>query len=314
MENIIENGFYFDILINESLFNIDLEKCINTNKNKYLLSMVNDFEDGKWRDSKFDSYIWDNIAQTALSEKERNCLVKKHYSELVEAAKNLRLTDSENDENSKGSELAEIILYGIMKDYYNALPVVPKIFYKQNSQDYAKGADSVHIVIEDNDFSLWFGEAKFYNSIETARLSVIIESIRNSLKSDKIKKENSIIRNISDIDNLNIEQAVKEAIKEALKNTESIDFLKPRIHVPIFILHECKETNKSCEFSTDYKLRIINIHKERAIAFFKKQAEKLSTEIFKYDEIKFHLILFPVPEKKPIVERFIQKASFFKNT
>ena len=183
----LQNGFTFDILINESLFNINPEKNINSNKNKHLLSMVNDFEDGKWRDLKFDSYVWDNIAQTALSEKERKCLVNNSFSELVESAKNLRLTDSDNDENSKGSELAEIILYGIMKDYYKALPVVPKIFYKQNSQDFAKGADSVHIVIEDNDFSLWFGEAKFYNSIENTRLSKIIESIGNSLKSDKKK-------------------------------------------------------------------------------------------------------------------------------
>jgi len=306
MENIIENEFKFDILLNESLFNI--------NPNKHILSIVNDFEDGKWRDSKFDSYIWDNIAQTALSEKERKCLVRDSYSELVASAKNLRLTDSENDEKSKGSELAEIILYGIMKDYYNALPVVPKIFYKQNTQDYAKGADSVHIVIEDNDFSLWFGEAKFYDSIENARLSSIIESIRNSLKSDKIKKENSIIRNVNDIDNLNIKPNIKDAIKESLKNTESIDFLKPKIHIPIFILHECEKTKKCTEFSTDYKTEIINFHKERAITFFKKQADKLSTEIFKYEEIKFHLILFPVPEKKPIVERFLQKTIFFKNT
>ncbi|MCL1927954.1 MAG: DUF1837 domain-containing protein [Treponema sp.] len=306
MENIIENGFYFDILINESLSNID--------SNNHLLSMINDFEDGKWRDSKFDSYIWDNIAQTALSEKERSCLVKKHYSELVASAKNLRLTDSANDENSKGSELAEIILYGIMKDYYKALPVVPKIFYKQNSQDYAKGADSVHIVIEDDDFSLWFGEAKFYNNIENARLFKIIESIGNSLKSDKIKKENSIIRNVSDIDNLNIEPDIKEAIKESLKNTESIDFLKPKIHIPIFILHECEKTRKCSELSTDYKTEIINFHKERAIVFFNKQAEKLSTKIFKYDKIKFHLILFPVPEKKPIVDRFLKTVSSFRST
>src|SRR5215470_11869916 len=115
------HGFAFDVLINESLFNIVSEISINPNENEHLLSMVNDFEDGKWRDLKFDSYIWDNIAQTALSENERKCLVNKDYSGLVASAKNLRLTDSENDETGKGSELAEIILYGIMKDYYKAL-------------------------------------------------------------------------------------------------------------------------------------------------------------------------------------------------
>ncbi|CAH8239063.1 hypothetical protein VAEKB19_520003 [Vibrio aestuarianus] len=88
---------------------------------------------------------------------------------------------------SKGSELAEILLYGIMKHHYGALPVVPKIFYKQNAQDNAKGADSVHLVIKDNDFTVWFGEAKFYNKIEDARLASIVSSVANSLDTKKLK-------------------------------------------------------------------------------------------------------------------------------
>ena len=81
-----------------------------------------------------------------------------------------------------------------MKHHYNAIPVVPKIFYKQNVQDNAKGADSVHIVVDDkDDFTIWFGEAKFYNSIEDARLYEIISSVEASLNTDKLKKENSII-------------------------------------------------------------------------------------------------------------------------
>ena len=52
-----------------------------------------------------------------------------------------------------------------MKHHYGALSAVPKIFYKQNVQDNAKGADSVHIVLNNNDFSIWFGEAKFYPNL-----------------------------------------------------------------------------------------------------------------------------------------------------
>jgi hypothetical protein len=68
------------------------------------------------------------------------------------------------------------------------------------------GADSVHIVLGPNvDFSLWFGEATFYNSIEDARLLDIIETINNSLATDKLKKENSIITSISDLGYINHE-------------------------------------------------------------------------------------------------------------
>ena len=40
------------------------------------------------------------------------------YGRLIEAAKHLRLVDKE--QNGKGSEIAEIILYGIMKNHYKA--------------------------------------------------------------------------------------------------------------------------------------------------------------------------------------------------
>ena len=116
-----------------------------------------------------------------------------------------------------------------MKHHYKALPIVPKIFYKQNKKDEAKGSDSVHIVIESpNSFSLWFGESKFYNSIENARLDTIVESVKDSLSLDKIKKENSIITNLSDINDFDeINDSLRESIKKSLSQEVSIDKIKP---------------------------------------------------------------------------------------
>lgn len=298
----------FEILVDDSLSNL----CVNGNlehaDNKSLLSMVNGFEDGEWRYSRFQNFIWDNIAETSLSFKERECLV--NHSLLTASAKNLRLTDKEKD-ISKGSELAEIALYGVMKHHFNALPVVPKIFYKQNPQDNAKGADSVHVVVEGNDFSLWFGEAKFYNSIEDARLSSIITSVDNSLKTDKLKKENSIITNVNDFDCMIDDVELKNRIKSALDNKTSIDELKPRIHVPIFILHECEITQSQAVLNDEYKSCIADYHIERASKFFEKQIKSLK-KVFMYAEIKFHIILFPVPDKDLIVNKFVKNVEYYK--
>ena len=68
-----------------------------------------------------------------------------------------------------------------MKNHYKALSAIPKIFYKQNDNDNAKGSDSVHIVIDPNGgFQLWLGEAKFYNSLEDARLHEPINSVEQT--------------------------------------------------------------------------------------------------------------------------------------
>lgn len=303
----------FEILINNSFADICTDKDCTPIENKSIVSMINNFEDTEWRYNHFQNFIWDNIAETSLSNKERESLVNNHHSLLTSAAKNLRLSDKSGD-ISKGSEIAEIVLYAIMKHHFKALPVVPKIFYKQNAQDNAKGADSVHIIIEkDNDFSIWFGEAKFYSSIEDARLPEIITSVENSLSTDKLKKENSIVTNVSDIDSLIADDTLRNAIKASLSPRESIDIIKPKLHIPILLLHECEITQKQTSVSDSYKDELINYHKNRAESFFSKQIKKIGSIPY-YSEIKFHLVLFPIPLKKIIVDRFVSIADFYKNS
>lgn len=302
----------FEVIIDSTLLDLGIADDIDPALNKWLLSVINDFEDGHWRQQKFDSFVWDNIAQTALSQKEREALQGQPQSLLVAAAKNLRLTDAEKD-IGKGSELAEIVLYGIMRHKYNALPVVPKIFYKQNVQDNTKGADSVHIVIGRNgDFSLWFGEAKFYTSIEDARLDKIVDSVQKSLDTEKLKKENAIITNVADLDKLEIDPDMRLKIKAALKNNNSIDLIKKLINIPILLLHECSLTAGASERTEEYVTAVREYHKKRATAYFHKQVIALRS-IFKYAEVRFHLILFPVPKKQPIIDRFVESAAFYRS-
>tara|TARA_B110000196_G_scaffold305865_1_gene303903 strand:- start:2281 stop:3207 length:927 start_codon:yes stop_codon:yes gene_type:complete len=300
----------FEILIDDRFLDVNKDDSLEPIENKTLLSLLNDYQEGKWRHSKFHNFIWDNIAETSLSYDEREKLVDKSRTKLIESAKSLRITDSEKD-IGRGSELAEIVLYGIMKSHYGALPVVPKIFYKQNSQDNAKGADSVHIVVNDNDFTIWFGEAKFFNDISNSRLGNIVKSVGNSLETNKLQRENSIICNVSDIDALILDDNLKEKIKKSLSHMESTDRLKPKLHIPILILHECDITAESKYFSDDYKSAMIKYHSDRATAYYKKHIEKLS-DIHLYELITFHLIMIPVPNKESIVDRFVRDVKHYK--
>jgi len=306
-----EKDWEFRVLIDDTFLNLCSDE-VTPIENKNVLSISCDFEGGAWRYDKFQNFIWDNIAETSLSHRERESLAGNSHTLLVEAAKNLRFTDKELNQ---GSELAEIVLYGVMKRHYGALAVVPKIFYKQNSQDNAKGADSVHIVLEGaNDFSIWFGEAKFYNSIEDSRLLEIVKSVGNSLKTNKLKKENSIISNVTDIDNLVTDEALREKIKAALSSRNSIDALKPKINIPILLLHECQITAVSTELSAEYIEQLKAQHIDRATSYFKKQINVLAQSIHKYSEVTFHIILLPVPDKALVVDKFLGAIEHFKGT
>lgn len=294
----------FDVVVDDILQNLSTE-TIDPN-NKTLLSLVNDFESGNWRRQKFEHFIWNNIKDTALSKIEREALIGEEQTILTKSAKNLRLSEGDK----KGGEIGEILLYGIMKKYYSALPVVPKIFYKQNRNDYAKGADSIHITLNsDGNFSLWLGEAKFYNSIDDTRLNSIIESVHNMFIDDKLRKELNIVTSLKDLD-LFIENEVQLSdIKHKLSDGISLDEIKQHLHVPILILHECNITKANTENFEDYKRKIKEEHIQKAKTFMRKQDAKFS-DIYHYKEIKFHLILFPVPNKSILVERFYTKAIF----
>jgi hypothetical protein len=199
-----------------------------------------------------------------------------------------------------------------MKHHYGALPAVPKIFYKQNSQDNAKGADSVHLVLVGaNDFTIWIGEAKFFNSISNDRLGEIVKSVGNSLATDKLQRENAIITNVKDIDSLINSESLKAKIKQALSPKHSIDSIKPKLHIPILLLHECKLTEACTSLSAKYKRDVIQYHRDRATAYFKKHIKALE-DIHLYETITFHLILFPVPDKAPIVDKFIKDVEHYK--
>lgn len=281
-------------------------------KNDFLLSVINGFEDGKWRKSEFRKFIFDNIAQTGLSAEERDNLYSESpYTSLTESIKNLRLVDKDN---GKGSEIAEIVLYGIMRYHYHALPVVPKIFYKQNPNDNAKGADSVHIVLDDQgDFSLWLGEAKFYNDIADERLYDPIKSVFDTISTDRIKKENSIITNIRDLEYVIIDSNIRKKVQTILRRDTSIDEIRKRLHVPVLLLHECSKTNKATELTEAYLNDIKEYHLNRAQKYFESQNNKQKKEnIHGYEHIQFHLILFPVPQKKDIVNWFVERAKQIK--
>ena len=306
----------FEILIDDQLLNVlDPTTTLAPISNKSVMSIVNDYEDKCWRYKTFHRFIWNNIAQNALTKEERDSLMEDPSSVLERAASRLRIVQYDNgDYETTGGEIAEILLYGIMRHYYKALPVVPKIFYKQNKNDYAKGADSVHIVVEDNDnISLWLGEAKFYTKIENSNLDTIVASVHDTLLSDKLRKENSIITGLCEFDKYDeISDQVKCRIKTLLSEETSIDKIKPILHIPIVVLHECTKTKSATELTQEYKIQIIDSHKERAKVYFTKQIEKCS-DIAKYSEIKFHLILFPVPNKQRIVDNFIKRAKELRN-
>ena len=233
---------------------------------------------------------------------------------LENAFENLRKVKAKDDSEGKitDGEVGEIFLYGIMREYYQATVLVPKIFYKQNTNDTVKGGDSVHITLSNNEVGVWFGESKFYSDINRA-IDDSVKSISDFLK-NKINKEISISYDSLRLENIKkmlIEKPNEELYNELkyLLQKDNIDKLKQYMHIPILILYECDITKSSKSQEELIKRYINDIFKEKSLMLLKKQITKLKeNNIFNYESIKFHIILFPCIDKDKIMDNINDMA------
>lgn len=289
----------FEVIVNDVIYDID---------NKYILGIVNDFEEYKWRLEYFIDFIMNNIHETALTIREKDCYFNsRKYAQITKASsKNINLS------NKNLGEIGEILLYGIMKEYYSAFKLVPKIFYKQNKNMYAQGFDSVHITLENEDILLWIGEAKLWKDIKDAMTNVY-ETLKSHLEKDFIKKELAFAYSNDDFKSLENEPSITKEhyskLKDILNTTKSIDNLKEYLHIPILIIYECDITKNAKQKSKEYKEYVKNFIIEKSKEFFNNLNTKITDY---YKNISFHLILFPIHNIEEVREKFKYKIEAYR--
>jgi hypothetical protein len=61
-----------------------------------------------------------------------------------------------------------------------------------------------------------------------------------------------------------------------------------------------------------YRESVKKYHLERASSYFEKQISSLSGTVAKYAEVKFHIILFPIPDKEKLINQFSNEVAFHK--
>ncbi len=79
------------------------------------------------------------------------------------------------------------------------------------------------------------------------------------------------------------------------------------------LLHECSITKGARDLSPEYLEKIKRYHLNRAERFFMSHNNKQKKEgVYGFENIMFHLILFPVPNKENIVNWFVERANQIK--
>lgn len=256
------------------------------------LALCAGFERGEWRNDQFADHVMEWLPEFALNYSELNEI--GHHNAIRMTKKAARIVYQTEKYGLRG-EFGEILLHIAIRQIYQTIPAVSKIYYKSAVNETVKGFDAVHVVRRDEGLELWIGETKFYKDVSRAIYDVASEIV-DHLETDYLKSEFILIKN-------KIDPSWPEAssLKELLKENISLDKVFQRACIPILLTYESAVVQSSSKDDSDY---VDNIRNEMSTAYIKMR-EKLSKEYeARFAEIlpiTVHVILIPLKEKKELI-------------
>lgn len=147
------------------------------------------FELGQWRCQPFASHLIEWLPDYALKEDE---LVLNHgnaYVKLCQAAVRVYTSSHHHDRG----EMGEIALHAICRDFFDTVPISPRVFYKSSSNDVIKAFDLVHArKPADREIEIWLGESKLYKNADRAIASAI-NSVSTHIEQGFLKSQKLLL-------------------------------------------------------------------------------------------------------------------------
>ncbi len=147
------------------------------------------FELQAWRCVPFAEHLIEWLPEYALPEDELDVTHANIYVKLKKAA--IRVYTSE--EYKKRGEAGEVTLHAICRDYFDTLPISPRVFYKSASNDVVKAFDMVHARFPAaGGIELWLGESKLYADTKQA-IAEALRSVKKHLDQGFLKEQKLLI-------------------------------------------------------------------------------------------------------------------------
>lgn len=186
--------------------------------------------------------VYNSIIEYSFNEFD---ITNKDYKNLhAIALKNkLKYNPSMDDDiKLKYGFFGEVMLYSILLIYFKANPIIARgYFYNPLEFSETKGYDSYHLIDNNGQPELWFGEVKFHIKHESAIKSVF-DNIEKALSDTYF--ENNVIEIHNHKNNLNISGSVVEKILDAWENNPIINIADEakkhnlKLIYPILLMYE----------------------------------------------------------------------------
>ncbi|MDE0540491.1 MAG: DUF1837 domain-containing protein [Rhodospirillales bacterium] len=250
-----------------------------------LSGLTADYEDGKWRAARLSEHVTEWLPEFALTWSERESINYVNAASFVRKAANLVYN---SDKYQARGEFGELLLHICVRQLFNTIPAVSKLYYKSSIDDTVKGFDAVHVVCAETSLELWLGEAKFYRDISRAITDAVAE-LKAHTKRNYVREELVLVSN-------KIDPAWPEAerLKKLIDQNTSLDNIFDCISVPVLLTYESGTLQEHSKWTEECK--------EQLVQEFWKHYETFSSKDGLPTNVKIHLILMPLDSKDELIE------------
>lgn len=248
-----------------------------------LMGLCAGFENKFWRKEQLADFIFNYLPEFALSHTE---LEGFDSLNIIPKVRKAAAAVYQTEKFRNRGEFGELLLHAIIRETYETIPAISKIFYKDSPNDTVKGFDAVHVIANQDSLELWLGEVKFYQDIYGA-ITDVIEELKNHSEIRYVKNEFITISN--KIDN-NWEHA--EKLKDLLDPSTSLDDVFDKTCIPVLLTYDSKITGKHSTYCEEY---ITEIESE-LVHFHNKFCSDLGDF-----PLTVHLFLLPLQSKKDLI-------------
>lgn len=244
------------------------------------------FDLKEWRCGPLADHLMEWIADYALIEDELRVSHASMYVRLREAA--VRIYTSEK--YKQRGEVGEIALHAICRDFFDTIPIAPRVFYLTSSNDVVKSFDMVHVrYISDDTFELWLGESKLYTSASEA-ITAAINSVDAHIERGFLNRQKLIL-------GPQVSKSVPHyaEIRKLLSSESTLDSLFKTAVFPVLIAADSVAVGAHEE------------HCESYLAATAAELQKLSERITSSgleQKIEIVLIYLPLGSKEALVAAF----------
>jgi len=269
--------------IQKTIFSTDKDKC-------YLSENIDDIV----------KIIYNSIVEYSFNEFD---ITGKEYETLhaVALQTKLKYDESKSEEvKLRYGFFGEVLLYAILYVHFKSKPLISRgYFYNPLENSETKGYDSYHLIENDKQVELWFGEVKFHEKY-TSGINSALGNIEKAISDDYFKR--NILALSGRKKDFNYKGSKIESIINEWENNPLINIVKEvekhkiKLIYPIMLIYESSSSDYDSDIQkvpeyifANYESKKFNLSIGYTIFFVLlplKEVKRVKQEVIKWIESK----------------------------